>query len=101
MSSWSPVRQARQCAAPSHIARRRVPRPRRSSGTAAGVWDVILWRNRLLQHRNRQLEQAVRQRTAELESERTKVLKEKMRADAASEAKGQFLANMSQIGRAS
>ena len=41
------------------------------------------------------MEQAVRQRTAELESERTKVLKEKMRADAASEAKGQFLANMS------
>jgi signal transduction histidine kinase len=63
--------------------------------TAAGVWGVILWRNRLLQHRNRQLEQAVRQRMAELESERTEVLKEKMRADAASEAKGQFLANMS------
>ena len=62
---------------------------------AAAVWGVILWRNGLLRRRNRQLEHAVRQRTAELESERTKVLKEKMRADAASEAKGQFLANMS------
>ena len=45
--------------------------------------------------RNRQLEVAVRQRTAELESERTKVLEEKRRADAASEAKGRFLATMS------
>ena len=37
----------------------------------------------------------MRQRTAELESERTKVLEEKRRADEASEAKGRFLANMS------
>jgi len=62
---------------------------------AAAVWGVILWRNGLLRRRNRQLEQAVRQRTAELESERTKVLEEKRRADAASEAKGRFLATMS------
>jgi signal transduction histidine kinase/FixJ family two-component response regulator/streptogramin lyase len=62
---------------------------------AAAVWGVIVWRNRLLRGRNRQLERAVRQRTAELESERTKVLEEKHRADAASEAKGRFLANMS------
>jgi signal transduction histidine kinase/streptogramin lyase/ActR/RegA family two-component response regulator len=62
---------------------------------AAAVWGAVLWRHRLLQSRNRQLEEAVRQRTAELELERTKVLEEKMRADAASEAKGQFLANMS------
>ncbi len=62
---------------------------------AAAVWGVILWRNRLLRRRNRQLEEAVRQRTAELESERTKVLEEKRRADAASEAKGRFLATMS------
>jgi len=62
---------------------------------AATVWGVILWRNRLLRRRNRQLERAVRQRTAELESERTKVLEEKSRADAASEAKGLFLATMS------
>ncbi len=61
----------------------------------AVVWGVILWRNGLLRRRNRQLELAVRQRTAELESERTKVLEEKRRADAASEAKGRFLANMS------
>jgi signal transduction histidine kinase/ActR/RegA family two-component response regulator/streptogramin lyase len=62
---------------------------------AAAVWGVILWRSGLLRRRNRQLEQAVRQRTAELESERTKVLIEKRRADEASEAKGRFLANMS------
>ncbi len=61
----------------------------------AAVWAVILWRHRLLRRRNRQLEQAVRQRTAELESERAKVLEEKRRADAASQAKGRFLANMS------
>jgi signal transduction histidine kinase/streptogramin lyase len=62
---------------------------------AAAVWGIILWRHRLLQRRNRQLEDAVRQRTAELESERTKVLEEKRRADAASESKGRFLATMS------
>ena len=62
---------------------------------AASVGGAILWRHRLLQRRNRQLEQAVRQRTAELESERTKVLEEKRRADEASEAKGRFLATMS------
>ncbi|MGO9257563.1 MAG: ATP-binding protein [Bryobacteraceae bacterium] len=64
------------------------------SAIAAG-WGVMLWRSRLLRSRNRQLELAVRQRTAELESERTKVLEEKRRADAASEAKGRFLATMS------
>jgi signal transduction histidine kinase/DNA-binding NarL/FixJ family response regulator len=62
---------------------------------AAAVWGVIVWRHRLLLRRNRQLEEAVRQRTAELESERTKVLEEKRRADEASEAKSQFLATMS------
>jgi len=62
---------------------------------AAAVWGVILWRNLLLRRRNRNLELAVQQRTAELESERIKVLEEKRRADAASEAKGRFLANMS------
>jgi nitrogen-specific signal transduction histidine kinase/AmiR/NasT family two-component response regulator len=41
------------------------------------------------------LEDAVRQRTAELESERTKVVEEKRRANEASEAKGRFLATMS------
>jgi signal transduction histidine kinase/ActR/RegA family two-component response regulator len=70
----------------------------RSAGlllAAAAVWGVIVWRSRLLQRRNRQLEQAVLQRTAELESERAKVWKEKMRADEASQAKGRFLATMS------
>ena len=62
---------------------------------SAVFWAGILWRHRLLLRRNRQLELAVRQRTAELESERTKVLEEKRRADAANEAKGQFLATMS------
>jgi signal transduction histidine kinase len=62
---------------------------------AAAVCGVILWRNRLLRRRNRQLQFAVRQRTVELESERTKVLEEKRRADQASEAKGRFLATMS------
>jgi signal transduction histidine kinase/CheY-like chemotaxis protein len=62
---------------------------------AVAVWGVILWRDGMLRRRNRQLEHAVRQRTAELEAERTKVLEEKERADAASEAKGRFLATMS------
>jgi signal transduction histidine kinase/ActR/RegA family two-component response regulator len=62
---------------------------------AAAVWGIVVWRHRVLRQRNRQLEQAVHERTAELESERTKVLEEKRRADAASEAKGRFLANMS------
>src|ERR1035441_1997987 len=55
----------------------------------------MLWRQWLLQRRNMVLERAVRERTAELETERTKVLEEKQRADAASQAKGQFLAHMS------
>jgi signal transduction histidine kinase/DNA-binding response OmpR family regulator len=62
---------------------------------AAAVWGLILWRQRLLQRRNRELECAVRQRTAELETERTKVWEEKNRADAANRAKSEFLANMS------
>jgi signal transduction histidine kinase/CheY-like chemotaxis protein len=62
---------------------------------AAAVWGFIAWRHGVLRRRNRQLEHAVRQRTAELESERTKVLEEKRRADEASEAKGRFLATMS------
>jgi signal transduction histidine kinase/ActR/RegA family two-component response regulator/streptogramin lyase len=61
----------------------------------AALWGIALWRNGLLRRRNSELEHAVRQRTAELESERIKVLEEKRRADAASEAKGRFLANMS------
>ena len=63
--------------------------------TAALVWGMILWRQRLLHRRNRQLESAVRERTAELESERSKVLEEKQRADDANKAKGRFLATMS------
>jgi signal transduction histidine kinase/CheY-like chemotaxis protein len=61
----------------------------------AAVWVVISWWNRMLRRRNRQLEDAVRHRTAELESERTRVIEEKQRADEASEAKGRFLATMS------
>ena len=59
------------------------------------VWGMFLWRHRLLERRNRELESAVRQRTSELETERGKVLEEKKRADAANEAKGLFLAHMS------
>ena len=62
---------------------------------AAAFWGAVWWRHQVLRLRNRHLEEAVRQRTAELEAERSKVLEEKRRADAASEAKGQFLANMS------
>ncbi len=62
---------------------------------AAAAWGVIRWRHRLLRRRNRHLEAAVHERTAELESERNKVLEEKRRADEASEAKGRFLATMS------
>ncbi len=59
------------------------------------MWGIILWRQRVLLSRNSQLESAVLERTAELESERSKVMEEKLRADAASEAKGRFLATMS------
>src|SRR5580658_3047722 len=62
---------------------------------AGALWAVFQWRHQLLRRRNRQLENAVRQRTAELEAERTKVLEEKRRADEASQAKGRFLATMS------
>ncbi len=62
---------------------------------AAAVWGVVLWRHRILLSRNRQLERAVSQRTAELEAERTEVLEEKRRADEASGAKSRFLAIMS------
>ncbi len=62
---------------------------------AAAVWAAVLGRHRMLRRRNRELECAVRERTAELEAERLNVLEEKRRADDASEAKGRFLANMS------
>jgi len=62
---------------------------------AGAVWSIVLWRHRLLERRNRELECAVRQRTAELEMERAKVMEEKHRADDASAAKGLFLAHMS------
>jgi signal transduction histidine kinase/CheY-like chemotaxis protein/ligand-binding sensor domain-containing protein len=55
---------------------------------ASSAWGILRWRHRLLEGRNRELESAVRERTAELETERK-------RADEASEAKGRFLANMS------
>jgi signal transduction histidine kinase/CheY-like chemotaxis protein len=62
---------------------------------AVAVWAVVRWKNRLLERRNRELEGAVRQRTAELETERSKALAEKKRADEANAAKGVFLAHMS------
>jgi signal transduction histidine kinase/DNA-binding response OmpR family regulator/ligand-binding sensor domain-containing protein len=69
---------------------------------ATAVWGIVLWRHRLLRLRNRELECAVRQRTAELETERAKVLEEKKvadeacaRATEATAAKSEFLANMS------
>ena len=62
---------------------------------AGALWAAFQWRHQLLRRRNRQLENAVLQRTVELEAERTKVLEEKRRADEASEAKGRFLATMS------
>ena len=53
---------------------------------AAGtLGSVILWRSRRL----------LREKTAELESERVKMLEEKRCSDEAIEAKGRFLANMS------
>ena len=63
--------------------------------SAAAVWGIVLWRQRVLKAHNRELECAVHQRTAELETERAKVLEEKRRADEANEAKGLFLAHMS------
>jgi len=63
--------------------------------SAAAVWGIVLWRHRVLKARNLELECAVHQRTAELETERAKVLEEKRRADEANEAKGLFLAHMS------
>ena len=64
--------------------------------TATGaVW--ICWRLRI-EHvlvRQRSLEQAVRERTKELETEKANVLKEKARAEEVSQYKSQFLANMS------
>ena len=62
---------------------------------ASAIWGVVWVRHRMLHRRNRELESAVRQRTAELETERSRVLEEKKRADQANEAKGRFLAHMS------
>jgi len=66
-----------------------------AAALGAVVYAGVLWRNRTLRRRNLALERAVRERTAELEAERAKVVEEKRRADEASEAKGRFLANMS------
>jgi len=63
--------------------------------TAGAVWGAILWRQRLLQQRNCELECAVGERTAELVAERARVQEEKTRADEANQAKSRFLAHMS------
>jgi signal transduction histidine kinase/ligand-binding sensor domain-containing protein/CheY-like chemotaxis protein len=61
----------------------------------AAIFGAVLWRHRALRQRNEALEQAVRDRTAELEAARARTVEEKQRADDANQAKGQFLANMS------
>jgi signal transduction histidine kinase/ligand-binding sensor domain-containing protein/CheY-like chemotaxis protein len=63
--------------------------------TVCLVYGGVLLRHRALRRRNAALEEAVKERTAELQAERARVLQEKHRADAANEAKGQFVANMS------
>ena len=55
---------------------------------AASIWLAIRWRTRLLRSRNEELEEHVHQRTAELE-------KSKFAAEAAAQAKADFLATMS------
>ena len=55
---------------------------------------LALWRA-TARYRHRQVEHAVRQRTAELESERATMLEAKRQADEARDAKGRFLANIS------
>ena len=62
---------------------------------AAALWGIVLWRHRVLRRHNLELEDAVRKRTAELETERAKVLEEKKRANDANDARGRFLAQMS------
>jgi len=57
------------------------------------VWQTAVIRKKLQQEEL--LKHIAEQRTAELESEQSKVLEEKKRADAASEAKTRFLAMMS------
>jgi signal transduction histidine kinase/CheY-like chemotaxis protein len=63
--------------------------------TACLIYGIVLWRNRILRQRNTALERAVRDRTAELEAAHANLTQEKLRADSASAAKGQFLAHMS------
>lgn len=62
---------------------------------AAGIRVLWLWRMRRIYARQQLLEAAVRERTHELEIEKAKVLREKARAEQASEIKSQFVANMS------
>jgi signal transduction histidine kinase/CheY-like chemotaxis protein/sugar lactone lactonase YvrE len=56
---------------------------------------IWLWRMRIVLARQQMLETAVHERTYELEIEKANVLREKARAEQASDIKSQFVANMS------
>ncbi len=67
-----------------------------AGGALIGLaWVFWRWRIHHLLRQQRRLEEAVRQRTRELEEQKAKVLAEKARAEQCSRAKSEFLANVS------
>lgn len=59
------------------------------------IWGFLRLRLRRLLHARRRLEEAVRERTRELEQERARAMEALARAEEASQLKSQFLANIS------
>lgn len=66
-----------------------------SAACGAAVWGFLRLRLRRLLQARRRLEQAVRERTRELEQERARAMEALARAEEASRLKSQFLANIS------
>ena len=67
-----------------------------AGGVLAGLgWALWRWRIHHLIRQHRRLEEAVHQRTRELEEQKANVLAEKARAEQCSRAKSEFLANVS------
>ncbi len=66
-----------------------------AASCGVAVWGFLRLRTRRLLHTRRRLEEAVRERTRELEQERARAVEALARAEEASQLKSQFLANIS------
>ncbi|MEK7406225.1 MAG: two-component regulator propeller domain-containing protein, partial [Acidobacteriota bacterium] len=65
------------------------------AAAAVAVWQLARWRERRHLREQRRLERAVRERTCELEEQKSRAAEAQVRAEEANRLKSEFLANMS------